>query len=352
MTFCQSFASTEPLRPKTSFRSLFWTMFSIIPSTQVPDKDVEALKTLGFEFESTLPIAIGSYGSVFMGRCNHLAKRKPELPDQSEEAFEESRQEVSLEGSPCVIKMCIIKAFGATGTQKDQLYNEAKRLVELRHPNIVELYLVFKSGPHRLGRLETMVSETRIYFVMEYINGGTLKEMLSLSRPMFDQSQGIQLIRELTAGLQYLHSEYVVHTDLHQSNIMLQRDRDNRYHIKIVDFGNTRELFGTNHLDDIHMYATHVIQILSRTNFTDNSLKKDLRQLTDDINNRKYRTIDHIEDSLIDLIGEEEGTDDEQDIGTYLKSRSEIPVPSVATEHSTPPKGLKRFEKFPKFYKK
>ncbi|KAJ7689663.1 kinase-like domain-containing protein, partial [Mycena rosella] len=42
-----------------------------------------------------------------------------------------------------------------------------------------------------------------------------------------------KLILEITEGLQYLHSESIVHGDLHKGNILI----DDEGHVKLIDFG-------------------------------------------------------------------------------------------------------------------
>ena len=297
------------------------------PPTQVPDRDVQALKLLGFEFESTsIPIARGAFGHVYKGWCNEFATRKPNLPDPTKETTKRERHEVSLVGRPCVIKMCIIRAVGDTSRRRsiegvrlymntDRLYTEAKMLEELRHPNIAEVYLVFKSGPHRTGPLASDLSDTRVYFVLEYANGGTFTDRMSLSQPNFKEHEALQIIRGLTAGFSYLHRKKIVHGDAHKGNIMFHQDEDNNYKVKIVDLGSTQPLKDiSKQRPDINSYTNHLIDILEKSNFTNNHVKTELRLLADRINHsasgiqprdgrRKIENMDDIEREVIRIIG-------------------------------------------------
>ena len=292
------------------------------PQTRVPGRDVQALSSLGFDFEDpSVPIASGAYGHVYGGKCNEFAKRKRVPPDPTEETVKREREEVSLEGMPCAIKMCIDDPSGQslTGTaffthlNADNLYAEAKRMEDLKHPNIAEVYLVFKSGPHRIGRKGTDLTDARIYFVMEYINGGTLRQRMSMSQPAFKEREALQIIRQLTEGLHYMHNSGVIHNDLHQGNIMFQRDDQTNYRVKIVDLGSTKSMFRNQPFTDIRMYAMHLIHILGKSIFTRSDVKKALRLFVDRINFKTpdengniIENMDDIWNGVIGIIGEKD----------------------------------------------
>lgn len=73
------------------------------------------------------------------------------------------------------------------------------------------------------------------YFVMEYIEGGSLDQRIQregrLPLPL-----AIQIFREITVGLSHAHRKGILHCDLKPANILLDQD----LHPRLADFGQSR----------------------------------------------------------------------------------------------------------------
>lgn len=95
-------------------------------------------------------------------------------------------------------------------------------MTKLTHPYIVKLVDVFNT-----------VRNT--YVIMEYCNGGDLKQYLSTHKKI-PEEQAIRLLKNIIAGLKEIVTSGYIHRDLKPANIVLHNDI-----CKISDFGFSRE---------------------------------------------------------------------------------------------------------------
>jgi serine/threonine protein phosphatase PrpC len=90
----------------------------------------------------------------------------------------------------------------------------------LDHPTILKIIRVEDS------------EKSRPYIVMELLEGQTLERLMRQIRPL-PESDALAIVSQVCDGLQYLHSQGVVHRDLKPQNIMLCSDGS----LRIMDFG-------------------------------------------------------------------------------------------------------------------
>lgn len=96
---------------------------------------------------------------------------------------------------------------------------EAKAAASLDHENIVRI-------------IDFGSANDNYYIVMEYIDGPSLKDVLS-SRPVLGDELTLLIAREICMGLDHAHQHGIVHRDIKPANIMIT----NEGQVKITDFG-------------------------------------------------------------------------------------------------------------------
>ena len=107
---------------------------------------------------------------------------------------------------------------------REQFLSEARMVALLRHPCIVEIYTVIES-------------ESSLYLVFEYVDGQTLETRLDIDgRIAFSKAK--KIFESVCRGLQYAHSQDIIHCDLKPGNIMILEDD----HAKVMDFGVAKKM--------------------------------------------------------------------------------------------------------------
>ncbi len=97
--------------------------------------------------------------------------------------------------------------------------NEAKTIASLNHDHIVKVYDFDE-------RYRTL------FIIMEYVQGDSLKDMISHLRAL-PPKLAVNFLDQICSALEYAHQRGIVHRDINPSNIIVQPDDQ----LKIFDFG-------------------------------------------------------------------------------------------------------------------
>jgi serine/threonine protein kinase len=100
---------------------------------------------------------------------------------------------------------------------------EAENLAKLDHPNIVKVLEVFREN-------------NTVYYVMEYIDGGTLDDYIKTNGRL-KEKDAFGILKDVGSALAYMHENKMLHLDLKPKNIM----RNISGHIYLIDFGLSKQ---------------------------------------------------------------------------------------------------------------
>ncbi|XP_076315911.1 serine/threonine-protein kinase PAK 3-like [Tachypleus tridentatus] len=102
--------------------------------------------------------------------------------------------------------------------KKELLIRELSVLQETKHPNIVKYFDSYLVGDE-------------LWVIMEYMEGGCLTDIVN--KTCLCENEISVVCKEVLKGIEFLHTNNVIHRDIKSSNILLGKD----YSIKLADFG-------------------------------------------------------------------------------------------------------------------
>lgn len=128
---------------------------------------------------------------------------------------------------------------------REMSIQEASTLMQLKHPNIPEVYEYFCDG-------------NKQYIIMEYIQGKNLADLYDTRK--FADDDVLSILDQIANVVRYLHKNNIIHQDLKPENIIVRAD--NIRDIVVIDFGThhrlkTLKLNHENRTRKTSLYITH-----------------------------------------------------------------------------------------------
>lgn len=130
-----------------------------------------------------------------------------------------------------VVAIKCIQISTLSAKSKENLFNEINILRKISHQNVVAMKKFTWDAKY-------------IYLILEYCPGGTLAEYIKTKRRLSEQMVQ-HFAQQLVEGLEVLHAEKIVHSDLKPANILLSLPpvgSCRNVKLKIADFGFSRKL--------------------------------------------------------------------------------------------------------------
>ena len=124
-------------------------------------------------------------------------------------------------------KSFAIKQINKSSVQTpSQLIKESEFNLSISHPNIIQCYEIFENA-------------TTISFVLELSEEGDLYDFISNSPDKkLPLDLAIDLSEQVLSTIDYLHNaKGIMHRDIKPENFMINIDKKNNPHIKLIDFG-------------------------------------------------------------------------------------------------------------------
>jgi serine/threonine-protein kinase len=174
---------------------------ALVPLEALPDDEPAPLEpgTMVGEFRIERRLGSGSFGAVYAG-------------------------EQPLIGKKVAIKV-LHEKLASDKDAVSRFISEARAVNRIRHANVID---IFSFG--------TIGDKNQPYFVMELLDGVTLRELLQ-QKERLGVAEALPIFQGIADGLDAAHEVGVTHRDLKPDNIFLATQKGGGYVPKLLDFG-------------------------------------------------------------------------------------------------------------------
>jgi serine/threonine protein kinase len=122
------------------------------------------------------------------------------------------------EGKQRLVAVKILHGFHAEDrSRRERFFRGARKMAELHHPGVVQIFE------------ECLEESGHYYFVMEYVEGGDLRQAIIEGK--LAREKIVPLILEVGEALVFAHEKGIIHRDVKPANVLLHHGRP-----KLTDF--------------------------------------------------------------------------------------------------------------------
>ncbi|XP_023540252.1 CBL-interacting serine/threonine-protein kinase 9-like [Cucurbita pepo subsp. pepo] len=125
----------------------------------------------------------------------------------------------NIENGDCVAIKILDREQVLRHKMVEQIKREISTLKVIKHPNVVQIH-------------EVMASKSKIYIVLEFVEGGELFDKIA-TKGRLKEDEARKYFHQLINAVDYCHSRGVYHRDLKPENLLL----DSHGVLKVSDFG-------------------------------------------------------------------------------------------------------------------
>ncbi|MFN7926475.1 MAG: SUMF1/EgtB/PvdO family nonheme iron enzyme [Blastocatellia bacterium] len=191
-------------------------------------KEMEAGRVLGNRYEIKTCIGSGGMGAIYTARRIHI-------------------------GDTVAVKVLRPEVVHDTQS-RERFQREARAAAKLHHPNAVVVH-DFGQDP-----------DGTTYIVMEYLEGRSLRDVLSEQR-ILPLPQTVSIIKQACAAIEAAHRLGIIHRDIKPDNIIVLDSHDGVPHVKILDFGIAKLLDRLDETGEKDTTLTQVGTVIGTPNY-------------------------------------------------------------------------------------
>lgn len=121
-----------------------------------------------------------------------------------------------------VERFVAIKELRLHNKERSEALKEARAIARISHPNVISLYDVIEE-------------EDKVYLIMEYVEGTSLREILQESHYL-DFQVALGIFIQVALAVEFAHNHGILHLDIKPENILVSKTGI----VKLTDFGIAR----------------------------------------------------------------------------------------------------------------
>jgi len=132
----------------------------------------------------------------------------------------------------CFVALKVINAtFLGSEVARERFLREARAAAALRHPNVATVFHLGEEGGDW-------------FYAMEFVDGETVEAMMKREGAI-PTATALGIVIQVARALGAAQKQGLVHRDIKPSNLMLVREDDGEFTVKVIDFGLAKNSAGT-----------------------------------------------------------------------------------------------------------